>query len=207
MVDWEERYQTGDMPWDKGAPAPPLLEWLEHTPLTGEILVPGCGFGHDVRALAMQPLASPDATAPRVLGLDIAPSAIHVARAFPLAGGESYELGDLFALPRELRGRFDWVFEHTCFCAIDPSLRADYAEAAAGALKPEGCLLAVFYLNPNDPDEEDFGGPPYGVTEAELDELFHPFFTLSEQFRPTRAYPGREGRELLRLLKKRERST
>jgi SAM-dependent methyltransferase len=193
-TDWEARYRERDMPWEKGAPSPGLLDFLAHEPVRGRVLVPGCGFGHDVRALA--------ATADEVVGLDIAPSGIEGARQFPRVGNERYVAGDLFDLPAELRGAFDWVWEHTCFCAIDPAQRLAYVEAVAGALKPGGKLLAVFYLNPgNDhPDE----GPPFEVSVAELDRLFLPRFTLDREWLPQNAYPGREGREWMRILVRRD---
>jgi hypothetical protein len=133
-----------------------------------------------------------------VTGIDIAPSAVEGARKFPRAGREEYEVADLFALPPRLRGSFDWVWEHTCFCAIDPSQRVAYVEAVASALVPRGQLLAAFYLDPgNDhPDE----GPPFEVSVAELDRLFLSRFTLVREWLPARAYPGREGREWMRLL-------
>lgn len=191
-TDWENRYRTGDMPWEKGAPHPALVAFLKINPVRGCVLVPGCGSGHDVRALA--------ATADEVVGLDIAPSAIARAKAQPAVGGERFVLGDLFALPKSLRGAFDVVFEHTCFCAIDPAQRADYVAAVASALKPGGHLLAVFYLDPGlDPGET---GPPFGVTRAELDGLFSPRFTLLREWTPPATYPGREGRETCRLLQK-----
>ena len=189
-TDWEANYQKNETPWDKGAPSPGLVDFLAGEPLRGRVLVPGCGFGHDVRALA--------AGADEVLGIDIAPSAVKGARTFPSVGGESYELADLFALPPRLRGSFDWVWEHTCFCAIEPGMRAAYVEAVAGALRPGGHLLAVFYLDPGPGHPDD--GPPFGVSLAELDALFVPRFTLLREWLPQRAYPGREGREWMRVL-------
>jgi ubiquinone/menaquinone biosynthesis C-methylase UbiE len=198
-MDWEQRYRTGETPWEKGAPAPPLLEWIaRHGPLHGNILVPGCGSGHDVRAIAA---ASQTA---QVIGLDLAPSALDRARRFSRTGQETYELASLFDLPAALAGRFDWVFEHTCFCAIDPRQRPDYVLAVLRALQPEGSLLALFFLNPWDPDEAPGeGGPPFGVTRAELDQLFAGHFDFVEEFCPSSAYPGREGREIIWLLRKR----
>ena len=193
-TDWESRYQTGDMPWEKGAPSPGLVEYLQtHPPLAGKILVPGCGWGHDVRAISR-----PDN---EVVGFDIAPSAIRGARSFPPVARERYVSGDLFELPPELRGLFDWVWEHTCFCAIDPSMRERYTAAVSAALKPGGHLLAVFYLNP----DHDTDGPPFGVTPAELDALFGGDFELLEEWQPGAAYAGREGRERMRLLWKKTR--
>jgi hypothetical protein len=61
----------------------------------------------------------------------------------------------------------------------------------------------IFYLKPWDPGEEPDGGPPFGVSTAELDQLFDPVFDRLEEFHPRSSYPGREGREILRLLRKR----
>src|SRR4051812_41703777 len=137
-TDWEDHYRRKEMPWEKGAPSPSLLDFLATEPVRGRVFVPGCGYGHDVRALA--------STAEEVVGLDLAPSAVEGAQIFPKIGGEHYEIGDLFTLPPHLRGNFDWVWEHTCFCAIDPSQRPAYVDAVAEALCPGGRLLAVFYL-------------------------------------------------------------
>jgi methyl halide transferase len=198
-MEWEQKYRSGDIPWDKGAPAPPLLEWiLSRGPMLGSVLVPGCGFGYDVRAIAQ---ASPGA---HVVGLDVAVSAINRARQFALSGQETYQLADFFDLPAELSNRFEWVFEHTCFCAIRPQRRPDYVRGVIRALKPEGSLLAIFFLNPWDPGEApEEGGPPFPVTRLELDSLFGRHFDLVEELMPQTAYPEREGREIIRLLRKR----
>lgn len=190
-ADWESRYETGDTPWDKGAPHPALVDLLRESPVAGRVLVPGCGTGHDVRALA--------AAGAEVTGLDIAPRAVRAAQVFERVAGESYVVGDLFDLPEAMRGSFDCVWEHTCFCAIDPALRERYVEAVAGALKPGGNLLAVFYLDPGhaSPDE----GPPFAVSVAEVDRLFLGHFELVREWPPPATYPGREDRELMRSMR------
>lgn len=190
MTEWEERYRTGDTPWDRGAASPGLVDFLAVEPVRGTVLVPGCGLGFDVRALAT--------TADRVVGLDIAQSAVRGARKFESIGGEEYVQGDLFTLPQRLTGIFDWVFEHTCFCAIDPGRRPDYVSSVAQALKPDGRLLAVFYLDP-----EAGEGPPFPTTPAELDALFGGSFVPLQIWRPAHTYPGREGREIMRVLQRR----
>lgn len=192
-TDWEDHYQRGEMPWEKGGPSPGLVDYLRTEPVRGRVLVPGCGLGHDVRALA--------ATADEVVGIDIAPSAVKGARAFPSIGGERYEKADLFALPSSWQGSFDWVWEHTCFCAIQPAQRPAYVESVAGALRPGGHLLAIFYLDPgNDSPDE---GPPFEVSVAELDRLFLPRFSLVREWPPEHAYAGREGREWMRIFTRR----
>ena len=189
QTDWDEAYRRRDTPWEKGVPHPALVDFLtEDGRLAGEIFVPGCGAGHDVRALST--------AANHVVGIDLAPLAIAQANSFPKVGNEEYLLADLFALPAEWNARFDIVFEHTCFCAIDPSLRRSYVESVVRLLRPGGRLIAIFFLNP-DHDEE---GPPYRVGRGELEEFLGAHFTFEREWAPQRTHPGREGRELMRIL-------
>ena len=189
-MDWNRRYVEGDTPWDKGSAHPALDTALAHGAFSGRILVPGCGTGHDVRALAARGL--------EVTGLDIAPLALRKARTHAPVGQEKYLLGDLFDLPEGFANAFDGVFEHTCFCAIDPVRRADYVDAVASALKPSGRLLSVFFLDPDNGGE----GPPFGCTTAEIDRLFASCFRLLQEDSELPTFPEREGRELLRLFER-----
>jgi SAM-dependent methyltransferase len=191
-TDWEAHYRAGDLPWDKGASSPALIEALERVELRGTVLVPGCGLGHDVRTLS--------AAGATPLGLDISAAAIEGAGKFIPQGAERYELGDLFALPPRLHGGFDWVWEHTCYCAIDPARRSQYVEACALALRPGGHLLGVFYLDPGQPLPTD--GPPFETTLADLGRHFAPHFALVQEWPPGRTYPGREGREWVRWYRR-----
>src|SRR6476660_1404834 len=130
--DWETRYQTQDMPWEKGEPSPGLVDFLAANPQLpkGTVCVPGCGTGHDVRAWAQ---AGFDAT-----GLDVAPSAIRLAieKTKAAALKARFQLADF--LHDEPPARFDWVFEHTLFCAMDRADRDDYVKAVDRWLKPDG---------------------------------------------------------------------
>jgi hypothetical protein len=62
----------------------------------------------------------------------------------------------------------------------------------------------VFYLDPGNSSPED--GPPFEVSLHELDRLFAPRFELREEWLPKHTYPGREGREWMRLLRLRDRN-
>jgi SAM-dependent methyltransferase len=192
-VDWQSRYLAGDTPWDKGAPHPALLDFLEKTPLRGRVLVPGCGSGHDVRAIAAQGNC-------QVVGIDLAPAALERAGSHAKAGSEIYILGDFLSGAAIEAGSFDCVFEHTCFCAIPPSRRRDYASAAASALRPGGLLVGVFFLNPDNPDPHS---PPF---RAELDEIlgyFRHAFELEHVFQSPPTYAERAGREALLVFRRR----
>lgn len=190
-LDWNKAYEENRMPWDKGAAAPPLLEYLERVPVKGRVFVPGCGLGHDVRALAAQG-AEP-------LGFDISPKALEMARGIPAADQESYHEGDLFNLPESLIGAFDWVFEHTCLSALHPTMRPDYIKALRSTLKPGGKMVAIFFINPWDEGETP-EPPPYGIEIHEIDAMIEGSFTINEEWEPLRHYPGRVGRELMRVM-------
>ena len=190
--DWEAAYQAGDTPWDKGRAHPALLDWLSRNRLTGLILVPGSGAGHDVRALAADPAAS-------VVGLDLAPSAKVIAESFPKAGNETYLTGDFLSGFPLAAGSFDAIFEHTCFCAIPPARRPDYVRAAAKSIKTGGLFLAIFYRNPTDRAEP---GPPFGCQMEEADALFEKEFLLVDERTNVPTFEGRENREVLRLMRK-----
>jgi SAM-dependent methyltransferase len=184
MRDWDACWREGETPWDKGGAAPPLLDLLESEPgsfLKGaRVLVPGCGSGHDVRALA--------ASGAQPVGVDLSPKAVEVAASLGGTGGERYEAGDF--LDGGWSG-YDAIWEHTCFCAIDPARRADYARSAAEAVRPGGRLFGVFYLDP----ENGGDGPPFGATREEIIGCFRPWFDFLEGWVPKRTYESRTGRE------------
>ena len=180
---WENRYQTGDMQWEKGAPSPGLVDFLAAHPelKKGTVGVPGCGTGHDVRAFA--------AAGFEAFGFDLAPSAIKLSEEKTKAAGLSakFRLADF--LHDEPPQKFDWLFEHTLFCAIQPSERDAYVRAVLRWLKPGGFYLAVNYLVIEGED-----GPPWRTSREEQIERFSPHFELLADWVP-RSYPNREGRE------------
>jgi len=180
---WEARYQTGDMSWEKGAPSPGLVDFLAARPdlPRGTVGVPGCGTGHDVRAWAQ---AGFDA-----FGCDIAPSAVRLATERTKAAGLTAQFQLANFLRDEPPFQFDWLFEHTLFCAIHPGERDDYVRAVRRWLKPDGQYLAVNYLM-----VEKSEGPPFGTTREEQWQRFSPHFELMKDWIP-RSYPNRAGRE------------
>ena len=177
--DWNKAYQEDDMPWDKGFASPPLVEFLQNYRVEGSVLVPGCGTGHDVRLLAKQ--------GADVFGLDIAPNAINKAKSFSVISNECYVAGDFLRPETDHLAQYDWVVEHTCLCAIEPSERAAYADSLARVLKPGGYFLAVFFREVSD---YSGGGPPHPISRCETEILFAGF-DLVESFVPLSSYPSR----------------
>jgi methyl halide transferase len=183
-TDWETRYQTGDMPWEKGEASPGLVDFLaanRELP-RGSVCVPGCGTGHDARAWAAAGFA--------VTGCDLAPSAVRLSCERTLAAGLKAQFLQTNFLRDEPPQPFDWLFEHTLFCAIQPVERDEYVRAALRWLKPGGQYLAVNYLIP------DTEGPPFGTTREEVLSRFSPHFDLLKEWVP-RSYPNRTGLELM----------
>ena len=179
---WESRYQSQDMPWEKGAPSPGLVDFLAAHPNLprGAVCVPGCGTGHDVREFARAGfLAS---------GFDIAPSAISLARSATESAGLKAEFQLVNFLHDQPAQPFDWLFEHTLFCAIQVNERDDYVRAVLRWLKPGGIYLAVNYF------ECDPGGPPFPTNRDEQIQRFSGAFNLVADWVP-RSYPNREGKE------------
>ncbi|NJO79874.1 MAG: methyltransferase domain-containing protein [Cyanobacteria bacterium RM1_2_2] len=163
---WEERYQDGTARWNLGQPAPPFVPFLgsPEAPLPGRIAVLGAGHGHDALLFAEHGF--------EVVAFDFAPSAIAVGTEAARSRGLSAQFlqRDIFTLPEEFSASFDYVLEHTCFCAISPDQRSDYVNVVRSILRPGGNLIALFWAH------ERPGGPPFGVTVADLRQYFAPYF-------------------------------
>jgi SAM-dependent methyltransferase len=123
-----------------------------------------------------------------------------VAEARALAAAEGtvvdFRERDVFALAREPE-RYQLVLEHTCFCAIDPTRRADYARVVADVLEPGGTFVALFWLHGRP------GGPPFTTSNAEIDSLFAADFEVVERETPGDSVATRMGQELLVTYRRR----
>jgi SAM-dependent methyltransferase len=157
--DWESRYRAGQTGWDRGAISPALAEWLAQQRVPqGRVLVPGCGNGYEVLAMAGagHAVTAVDIAAPPVMRLmgELAAVGLH-ARVIQ---------ADLLDwTPAE---PFDAIYEQTCLCALDPSAWEVYAERLAGWLLPGGSLFALFMQTGRE------GGPPFHSPLERMRELF-----------------------------------
>jgi hypothetical protein len=107
------------------------------------------------------------------------------------------EQRDVFTLGRDHREAFDAVWEYTCFCAIDPGRRAEYAEVLHAILRPGGLLLACFY-----PLREGQDGPPFPVSRADIARALAGRFTVLTEGAPVRSVERRRGLEWLVLARR-----
>jgi SAM-dependent methyltransferase len=158
---WEGRYQTGETRWDRGDASPALTQWLEQGAIpNGRILVPGCGRGHEVVALAR---AGHDVTA-----VDLAPSAIDATATQLRVAGTQAQLIQADLLQWTPEQAFDGVYEQTCLCALTPTLWPAYAARLALWVRPGGTLAILFMQTGRD------GGPPFHCALPRMHELFDP---------------------------------
>jgi SAM-dependent methyltransferase len=178
---WKERYRAGETNWDLRGPCPVFLDLLSspRAPPKGKVAFPGCGRGHDVRLFLEHGYDA--------VGFDFAtrPEGIPVVAM------------DIFEIGRRYPGAFDAVVEYTCYCAIDPARRAEYAIALRAALRPGGLLVALLF-----PVEAREGGPPYGIDESEIAGVLGQGMEILHVETPRSSVPPRLGRERLAILKK-----
>lgn len=152
---WEERFASGNTPWDRGASSPQLGAWLGSGQLKPcRILVPGCGSGYEVAELALAGF--------EVTGLDYADEAIARTHRRIKDAGVDATLVQADVLEWEPDRPFDAVYEQTCLCALYPDLWLEYAERLYRWIRPGGRLFALFLQLPRPGAAEGFiQGPPY----------------------------------------------
>lgn len=146
---WDQSYIDGLTGWDLCEPTPVFERLAANGRFPpGEMIVLGAGRGHDARLFARAGFT--------VTAVDFADEAVKAMResADPAAPVEIVQ-ADIFNLPGEMNGRFDYILEYTCFCAIDPTRRAEYADLTARLLKHGGLIIALAF-----PISRHVGGPP-----------------------------------------------
>ena len=184
---WTKRYQSNDTGWDLGLVSPPLKAYIDQ--LTNKeirIFIPGAG-----RAYEAEYLFRKDFTNVHVIDLCVEPL-VELKNRCPQFPENQLHVGDFFDFTME----FDFILEQTLFCALDPSLRDNYAKKCAELLSKEGVLVGLLF-------NRDFeSGPPFGGNRDEYLSLFAPYFSLIEMEECSNSFPARAGSELFIHLHK-----
>jgi hypothetical protein len=189
---WNRIYEDEGRPgWDMDRATPLMSELLELAlprglPPGGDLVVPGCGYGHDAVAL--------EARGFQVTGLDFAPLAIQGAM-HRYGRRVAWSQADWF---NTHLGPWDAIFDHTCFVAMDPPRRPAYVDACAGHLRPGGLWLAVLFH-----DVKGQPGPPHAVSKEELRGLAETRFDVLHLGDAVGSHPRRAGREFLLVARRR----
>jgi SAM-dependent methyltransferase len=163
---WDERYRSGDIPWDTGIVPPEVVDLLARGEVPrGWALDLGCGSGLSSCYLAGQGF--------RVVGIDLALSALvraaDVARSrglpafFCLADVSQLGLSNVQAC---------FALDVGCFHAVPPDRRSAYIASLAARLLP-GAFYLLYALTISSEDQE----APRGISAADIGR-FAPDFVL-----------------------------
>lgn len=197
----EEIYRTmppHQIPWNQAGP-PALLQELVNsgTVTPGRAVDLGCGTGNYSLYLASRGF--------RVTGVDIAPSAISLARENAAKTGLDvhFVIGDLSNDDLDLGNGFVFALEWMLLHHLPPARYAKYVEAVHRLLAPGGRYLATCFS-----DKGDFGTPVAGQWRRspvgplvycpsleELHTLYVPLFSVLTLER--REIPGRGSTHLV----------
>ncbi len=187
-TDYEERYQTGNTPWDHGMPDGNLMAWVKRWPIEPcKVLDIGCGTGENSIWLARQGFAA--------TGCDISKTAI--ARAKDKAASAKVEC--TFHTVDFLEGRlpglpFGFAVDRGCLhCIKGEAGRRRFAKNVADHLTEAGLWLSLIG-NADEPEREV--GPPQ-LAAGEVAAAVEPCFEIlsleaghfgSDQDNPPRAW-------------------
>ena len=189
---WDENYEQGTDGWDLGKPTPVFQRLLLSRELPpGQIIVLGAGRGYDAREFARHGF--------QVTAVDFSSRAVQEMHRLASADAPVEILQhDIFTLPESFNYSFDYVLEYTCFCAIDPTRRAEYADLVTRLLRPDGMYIDLAF-----PLDGRKGGSPFAVSVKEIQGLFQARgFKLISREKPDESIPRRRGTEELLLFRK-----
>jgi SAM-dependent methyltransferase len=149
---WNERYASGQLPWDTGQPEPLLVEFVKSGAVTpGPTLEIGAGTGTNAIWMAERGFD--------VLGVDVSPLAVERAQA-KIEGRAlrcRFAAWDFLGAPPP-GALFQFVFDRGCFHVFDePDERQRFAAQVAAALSPDGLWLSLIGSTEGSPREV---GPP-----------------------------------------------
>jgi hypothetical protein len=164
---------------------------------TGIGFIPGCGRGYAVGAFSRGGRS--------ILGIEISRTAVEAARKYltenpPCENSAwttwSVEYASFFDYTSE--AKFDFAYDYTFLCAIDPNQRKAWAEKYSHILKPKGQLLtALFPIGDYVPSGVGPPGPPYPLSVNLVEELLKPYGfrkIFEKDLGSGEAHSGREGK-------------
>jgi cyclopropane fatty-acyl-phospholipid synthase-like methyltransferase len=150
---WDASYTGAGAPWDIGRPQAAFVRLAHSGAFTGAVLDAGCGTGEHALLAASLGL--------RVVGIDVAPTAIARARGKAAARGLEAEFRVEDALA--LSGAYDTVLDCGLFHAFDAGERRAYVAALAAVTRGRVFLLCF---------SDERTDVPHPVSEAGLRAAF-----------------------------------
>jgi len=186
---WDSRYKTNDIGWDLGVISPPLKSYFDQLSNKDlKILIPGGGNSYEAEYLFNNGFKN-------VFVVDVSETALeNFKKRFPTFPSKQLIHGDFF----DVKNSFDLIVEQTFFCAINPSLRNNYALKINDLLNNNGKLVGLLFAKPLNTDR-----PPFGGSKKEYLNYFKPTFTIQLIDNCYNSIESRKGSELfIKLLKK-----
>lgn len=156
---YEKHKENHDnIPWARQAVNPLLDSYLsdEENRHEGKALVIGCGLGDDAHALEIAGY--------EVLAIDVSQVALELAQKRSEGSNIVYKKQDIFDMPDNYKGCFDFVFEALTIQSLPVVFREKMIHAISETLAPKGRLLLVAHQK-----EKGFDGPPWPLTQEEVD--------------------------------------
>ncbi len=185
---WDSRYKGGNTGWDLGEVSPALKAYIDQlVDKSLKILIPGGGNAYELAYLHQQGFTN-------AYLIDLSPTALANFQERNPSIDKKYLIeGNYF----DHQEQYDLILEQTFFCAIDRSLRQQYAEKMHQLLNPHGKLVGLLW-------SEDFGTeqPPFGGTEKEYVNYFDGLFSIKTMEESYNSIKPRAGRELFIILQK-----
>jgi SAM-dependent methyltransferase len=158
---WDASYHDGPAPWDVGHPQPTVVRLASEGRFAGTVLDAGCGTGENALLIA--------SLGRRVLGFDVAETALATARGQAAERGIEAEFVAADALQLEQLGRrFDTVLDCGLFHSFDREERPQYAASLATVTADGGTLYLLCFSD----DGPDTG--PHPVSRDDLTAAFNP---------------------------------
>jgi SAM-dependent methyltransferase len=159
---WDASYLDDEpAPWDVGHPQPAIVRLAFKGVFAGAVLDAGCGTGEN--ALHVASLGFP------VLGVDVAETAVAMARAKAQDRGIEAEFAAADALHLERLGRrFETVLDCGLFHTFNADERPGYVTSLASVTEHGGTLYVLCFSD----DGPDTG--PHPVTQEDLRRAFNP---------------------------------
>jgi len=159
-LPWDASYQDGPAPWDIGRPQPAIVRLASKGGFAGAVLDAGCGTGENTLCVASLGL--------KVLGVDVAETALAMAREKAADRGVEVEFAAADALHLERLGRsFETVLDCGLFHTFDGDERPEYLASLASVTGRDGTLYVLCFSD----DGPDTG--PHAITEEELRAAFN----------------------------------
>ena len=158
-LPWDASYHGGTAPWDIGRPQPAIVRLAAEGGFAGAVLDAGCGTGENALHVASLGLS--------VLGVDVAETALAIARAKAEDRGIEVEFAaaDAFQLER-LGRRFETVLDSGLFHTFEVDEQPRYAASLASVTEHDGILYVLCFSD----DGPDTG--PHPISEDELRAAF-----------------------------------